>query len=348
MKYSASTAHSCSVGYALRTTLGNTTESVSGNRVKIPIVVDHNRLRGKSTGALVYDTVGHNNLTLLRLVLRDEARAAGIEVNPAWLGTSVLQILKIYEEQLAKWQVDKQDTVGFVFEGLLPSGRSLLLGEPRALALVGDTAPPPAHRPTVVKSDEHDMVFPEWLRSLGFEDESRQNDAYVRATKALSDNAKVCVWVNYDDRNDRHVSCDGYKFAVKVQRKVDGVWEDQEDRGEFQNDASAEEAVTTLIAAHWNRSDFEKRLVRSEISDRLASLAHQADELEFGGGEHIAAEDELNLLAEQHLTGMEFQDWKRSIGEVTLRERVDALARQLGLPQFECMAKDTGSLDPAL
>jgi hypothetical protein len=48
-----------------------------------------------------------------------------------------------------------------------------------------------------------DIVFPQWLRDLGFEDESWKNDAAARATKRLPNRHIISVWVDYDDPSDR-------------------------------------------------------------------------------------------------------------------------------------------------
>lgn len=101
--------------------------------VKIPVVIGRNRLRGHATGALVFDDDGQDNLSALRDVLRKEARLADVDPTADWLAMAVRQILDLYEEGLKSWQVSKQGTIGFVYECVLPSGVSLLLGESRVL-----------------------------------------------------------------------------------------------------------------------------------------------------------------------------------------------------------------------
>ncbi|MBU0501436.1 MAG: hypothetical protein KJ558_10095 [Gammaproteobacteria bacterium] len=105
--------------------------------VKIPLVIGRNRLRGKATGAMVDESDG-NHLHRLRAILREEAKASGVEPDEPWLNRAVAQLLRLCEQAEAGWAADKGGTIGHVFEACLPSGRALLMGDARVLALVSD------------------------------------------------------------------------------------------------------------------------------------------------------------------------------------------------------------------
>lgn len=102
--------------------------------IKIPVVIGHNRLRGKSTGAMVDDDFGEDNLGHLRNLLRKEAKMADVDPTPDWLSLAVGQILRLYEQAHAAWVAKKEDTIGHVYEATMPSGTSILMGDRRTLA----------------------------------------------------------------------------------------------------------------------------------------------------------------------------------------------------------------------
>ncbi len=104
-------------------------------RIKIPLVIGRNRLRGKSEGAMVDDTE-FDHLTRLRRIMAAQAPAWGIEATQEWLNTAITQLLKLYEQALKEWQSNKDGCIGFIYEARLPSGAILLLGDARTLALV--------------------------------------------------------------------------------------------------------------------------------------------------------------------------------------------------------------------
>lgn len=104
-------------------------------RIKIPLVIGRNRLRGKSEGAMVDDTE-FDHLTRLRRIMATEARAQSIEATKEWLDTAIIQVLKLYEQALKEWQSNKDGCIGFIYEACLPSGEILLLGDARTLARV--------------------------------------------------------------------------------------------------------------------------------------------------------------------------------------------------------------------
>ena len=104
-------------------------------RIKIPVVIGKNRLRGNSIGAMVDCDFG-DNLQTLRRILRDEALAADVDVTQAWMVDAVSGILRLYEESLAAWQENRDGTVGHIFEAAFPSGQSVLLGDARTLVLI--------------------------------------------------------------------------------------------------------------------------------------------------------------------------------------------------------------------
>lgn len=109
---------------------------MSKNRIKIPIVIGKNRMRGNSQGAMVDDEPGEDNLSGLRNALRKDALAAGVEPTVEWVTTAVGQLLRMYEESHARWLAAKNDTIGHVFEAALPSGQELLFGCRRTLARI--------------------------------------------------------------------------------------------------------------------------------------------------------------------------------------------------------------------
>lgn len=106
---------------------------MSKNRIKIPVVIGKNRLRGNALGAMVDDDLGDDNVRRLQDALRKDAVAAGVEPTADWLSKSVFQLLKLYEESHARWIAAKSDTIGHVFEAALPSGVSLLMGARQTL-----------------------------------------------------------------------------------------------------------------------------------------------------------------------------------------------------------------------
>lgn len=103
--------------------------------IRVPVVIGPNRLRGKAQGAMVDDSCSGAQ-EALQAALRDEAKAKGIEPTPAWLATSTSQLLRLYEEAQSAYEASKGDAVGHVFEGVLPSGRTILMGDPRTLGRV--------------------------------------------------------------------------------------------------------------------------------------------------------------------------------------------------------------------
>lgn len=109
---------------------------MSNTRIKIPVVIGKNRMRGNSQGAMVDDEPGEDNLIDLRNALRKDAVAAGVEPTAEWLMTAVRQLLRMYEDSHARWLAAKNDTIGHVFEAALPSGQELLFGCRRTLARI--------------------------------------------------------------------------------------------------------------------------------------------------------------------------------------------------------------------
>lgn len=104
--------------------------------IRIPIVIGKNRLRGNSTGAMVDEEPGESHLARLHEVLSGEALDAGITPTREWLSNSVSSLLKLYEGALAKWQANKDGTIGFIYELAMPSGKVVLLGDRRLLCRI--------------------------------------------------------------------------------------------------------------------------------------------------------------------------------------------------------------------
>lgn len=104
-------------------------------KIKIPVVMGRNRIRGKAEGAMIFDDF-EDNLGRLRNVMREEAKLANVEPTDEWLATAVSQLLRLYEKAHADWLADKDGTVGPVYEASLPSGCSLLFADERVLARI--------------------------------------------------------------------------------------------------------------------------------------------------------------------------------------------------------------------
>ncbi len=47
------------------------------------------------------------------------------------------------------------------------------------------------------------IIFPQWLRALGFEDQSYSNDCAGRAMLPLVNGLSLCCWVNFTDKQER-------------------------------------------------------------------------------------------------------------------------------------------------
>lgn len=109
---------------------------MSSRNILIPVVISNNRLRGDSTGAMVDDGPGEENLSLLRSVLKQEAIDAGVEPTAEWVSKSVRSILALYEKAQAAWVADPQGTVSHIYDAALPSGNVLRLGDRRALSRI--------------------------------------------------------------------------------------------------------------------------------------------------------------------------------------------------------------------
>jgi len=106
-------------------------------RIKIPILIGKNRVRSNSTGPMVDDDFGEDNLGKLRLVLREEARTAGVEGDlTTWVANSVKTILDMYGEAHKEWIANPKNTCGHVYEMSLPSGKALLLADRKFLAII--------------------------------------------------------------------------------------------------------------------------------------------------------------------------------------------------------------------
>lgn len=103
--------------------------------VKIPVVMGKNRLRGNSVGAMIGVNRGDpmDYLLLVRSTLRDEALAQGFTPDAEWLTRGVRSLLDSFESAYRRWTDNKDGTVGFVHEMLLPSGKIILMGESAVL-----------------------------------------------------------------------------------------------------------------------------------------------------------------------------------------------------------------------
>ena len=101
---------------------------------KIPVTIGKNRLRGNSVGAMVDDDLGEDNLGSLRNILRDEATSTGVDPTKEWLANAVHGLLQMYEDAQTAFIAKNNGCIGHVFEAVLPSGKTLLMGERSVLA----------------------------------------------------------------------------------------------------------------------------------------------------------------------------------------------------------------------
>lgn len=112
----------------------------------VPVVIGYNRMRGKAMGAMVDDQCGEDNLERLRTILRREAKAADVLPTDEWLSKAVGQLLKMYDDTHSAWLSRQGETIGHVFEAIMPSGDALLIGDRRVLLVLA------AARQTVVEN----------------------------------------------------------------------------------------------------------------------------------------------------------------------------------------------------
>lgn len=96
----------------------------------IPVIIGRNRARGQGVGAMIEEHNGRDTLADLRGTLAREAIENGVEPTREWTTLCVSQLLRLYEDGLEEWRKDKGDTIGFVYEARLPSGRVFAFGEP--------------------------------------------------------------------------------------------------------------------------------------------------------------------------------------------------------------------------
>jgi len=109
--------------------------NTESTKLKIPVVIGKNRLRGNSVGAMVHDDFGEDNLARLRKFMAEEARLQGdVEPTPEWLNNTVRGLLELYEKNHQAWEQKKDGTQAFIYECNLPSGRCIFMGEPVILA----------------------------------------------------------------------------------------------------------------------------------------------------------------------------------------------------------------------
>jgi hypothetical protein len=104
-----------------------------------PVFHGGNRLRGKEEGFL-FDT-DEGELEVLKEVLKEEALLdpRGDEhPTPEWVTGSLKGLLDLYTQADIDWERNKDGTVGHVWEGCLPSGVRIRMGERRVLARVRD------------------------------------------------------------------------------------------------------------------------------------------------------------------------------------------------------------------
>jgi len=100
--------------------------------IKIPVVIGKNRLRGKICGAMVDDQ--GTEFALLKSTLRTAAQGhAEITDLDAWVRSSVVTMLGMYEAGHREWQSAKDKTIGCVQEFVLPGGQSLVMADRRVL-----------------------------------------------------------------------------------------------------------------------------------------------------------------------------------------------------------------------
>jgi hypothetical protein len=106
--------------------------------IKVGMVFGANRLRGTTQGAMYASDEfgGEDYASVMRGVLLEEADDLGLEIDEAWINEQLMRLLKMYEDKFVDWRERRQETVGFVYEMGLPSGKKLLMGEPMVLQRV--------------------------------------------------------------------------------------------------------------------------------------------------------------------------------------------------------------------
>lgn len=76
---------------------------------------------------------GEDAQAVVEEALRDEAEALGVEIDGYWVKQQMWRILQLYQEALERSPRQRERAAGFVYQMELPSGRTLLMGEPVVL-----------------------------------------------------------------------------------------------------------------------------------------------------------------------------------------------------------------------
>lgn len=104
----------------------------------IPVCMGANRMRSKAEGAMVEDDgLQDGPLARLRKVLAEEGKLAGVDADAAYVTMCVGQVLRLYEESHRRFMAERQGELGHVYEGMLPSGRIVLMAPSQVLERIG-------------------------------------------------------------------------------------------------------------------------------------------------------------------------------------------------------------------
>ena len=108
----------------------------------VPVTRGKLRTRGNAVGTLLDNDADDRSFDLLREALRAEAVAQNVEPDNPWLSKAIRQCLDLYEVAYQEWCANKNDTIGYIHELVMPSGRRLRFGDARLLARVKHASSP--------------------------------------------------------------------------------------------------------------------------------------------------------------------------------------------------------------
>jgi len=103
--------------------------------IKVGVVQAGERTGGQGHGpAFASDAHGCEDAqAVVEEALRDEAEALGMDVDRFWLKEQMWRLLQLYQDARENSPKQRAAVAGFVYEMELPSGRTLLMGEPTVL-----------------------------------------------------------------------------------------------------------------------------------------------------------------------------------------------------------------------
>jgi hypothetical protein len=99
-------------------------------------VVQSGELNGGPGAGPMFATGEHgcaDARSVVEEVLRDEAEVMGLEIDPAWLKEQMWRLLQMFQDARGKSEPARAASAGFVYQMELPSGRTIIMGEPVVL-----------------------------------------------------------------------------------------------------------------------------------------------------------------------------------------------------------------------